>query len=159
MTQRKLAGLAGALAALFVLGTALPAAAASRTVGRDTADNGFSFSYDSEAGEITQATSSLRFAAQDRVNYLTSVDTAATPSEGQRLVAKISLKLFTQRVTVYDGTFKVVIKAADGTRTVLSKVAKVTLRPEAGARNARLSFRTDLPSGDYDVTSRYISAP
>ena len=159
MTQRKLAGLAGALAALFVLGTALPAAAAPRTVGRDSADNGFSFSYDAEAGEITQGTSSLRFVAQDRVNYLTSFDLAAAPAEGQRLVAKISLKLFTQRVTVYDGTFKVVIEAADGTRTVLSKVAKVTLRPEPGARTARLSFRIDLPSGDYDVTSSFVSAP
>ncbi len=106
---RTIAGIAAPVAAVLCLGLVSPASAAPPQVSRDQADNGYSFSYNAPAADLTQQASSvLGRRGQGPSHHL------GEGTEG--LVGVISLtSSAADRRAVYDGTF----------------VFKVSPRPEA----------------------------
>ena len=140
---------------VFVL--LLPVALAAPTVmQRDRADNSMSFTYDADDNDVTQATSSLRIRRGDPVQFTTTVDDLETdpPIRGW-----ISLRLIEKRTVVYDGTFTFHVRDTAGSVVFrASRHASFTLRSQPGKRTKDLSFRFDLPSGDYSVTSTFVAS-
>lgn len=133
------------------------ASAASIRLLRDRADNGFYFSYDGQAGQVTQAGSSLLITrgSSDPVRFITSVQADPAAPQGRRVTGIIRLALNGDRRVVYDGTFR--FKVVGDGFTVVRKVTKrVVLSPDH--RRARVGFSFDLPSGDYSVEGRYAAA-
>lgn len=140
---------------LFVL--LLPVALAAPTVmQRDRADNSMSFSYDADDNDITEATSSIRTRRGDPVSVTTTVQDVETdpPLRGQ-----ITLRLNHDHSVTYDGTFTFQIKDITGVVAYeASRYASFTLRPREGKRSKKMSFRFDLPSGDYSVFATFVAS-
>jgi hypothetical protein len=127
-------------------------------VGRDHADNGYSFSYDAPSGKITQAASSVVFhrGETDQVTFLTNVRAQRHAPSGRRLLGTIGLNLEGKRSVVYNGVFKLRFKKAGKTVLVKKRRARIVLRPRFGMQRATLRFKGDLPTGDYEVVGRFI---
>lgn len=140
---------------LFLL--LLPVALAAPTVmQRDRADNSMSFTYDAEDKDVTQATSSIRTRRGDPVQFTTMIDDLETdpPIRGQ-----ITLRLIQSKAVVYDGTFELQVRDVAGDIVFqASRDAAFTLRSRSGKRTKNISFRFDLPTGDYSVTATFVAA-
>jgi hypothetical protein len=127
--------------------------ASPRAVKRDRTDNGFSFSYDGNEGEIDTATSSMRIERGDPVNFVIYIrDNPSSDTVGSRLRARLTLSLNKDRARRYLGRFSFEIKDATGTVVYTDgSDHDVRLRPRKGQRQAAITFVFDLPSGDYSA--------
>ncbi len=136
-----------------------PAAAGPLDVSSDRTDNGFSFTYDSTTGEITQAASSLRYDSRDPVSFIINIrENPKSDDVGERLRARLSLGLNRgmKRAVRYDGTFW--FEITDRTDTVAftdSEDRRIVLRPRPGWRRSVIRFNFDLPSGTYDAKALF----
>lgn len=151
--------LVGILVACFLLAIPQVAWAAPIRVGRDRADNGYSFTYEAD-GRISSAASSILISSgsNDRVRFITSVRSHPDRPVGRRLVGRIGLTLRGRRSVLYDGTFILRLSTSSGPALKQIKAKKIILRPCEGQRHAVVRFPFDLPPGDYYMTGRFRAA-
>ena len=146
------------IGALAVTALAFPATAigAPREVGVDRSDNRIEFSYDGGSGSIDSQSTSTQSGINPDVSFQVSVIEAEGTGPG--LLAKITLRLDTDRAQTYDGWFALHIDSEDGqTAFHRSRPRYVRLRPRPGCRRATIRYTFDLPSGDYKAVGTFQS--
>lgn len=150
---------AGAAILLVMLVTSFggsPAVATAREVKADRADNTYYFSYDAAAGTIGSAGSSLQERRGDPVSHRIYVDTVPEAAAGERLRATINFRLNAKEKRRFSGG--VTLEIRDAAAQVVYEATKEVdfmLRPRSGFRSQRVTFRFDLPSGDYAASSTF----
>ena len=138
------------LALLPATGVAQPVqVAAERT------DNEFSFTYDEANGEIGTATSSRETRAGDDVSF--EVFIVEADGAGPGLLGKLKLRLDGDQHTVYDGWFSLKVGSGGSVYYQRLRPAEIHLRPRPGQRTATITFRFDLPTGNYRATGTFES--
>lgn len=138
---------------LFIL--LLPVAFAAEVKNDDVPDNVFTFVYDAEADEIVGATSSKMVVADDDVDISVVVVESESTSP---LAGRVRFLLVTKKPVRYDGT--VVFKVIDGAGTTAYETTKpvsFTLRKERSKRARSVTFRFDVPTGEYQVDITFSS--
>lgn len=133
--------------------TAQGAMAASRSVGRDATDNRLDFEYDASTGTVTER-SSYRRASRDAVRF--EVGVVEADGYGSGLNGKLRLRLEGDRAVTYDGWFEITITDESGEVAYReARPATIQLKPRPGHRKAAISYRLDLPSGDYEASGSF----
>jgi hypothetical protein len=131
-------------------------AVAGKNVRHDDADNTYSYSYDAKDGQITKAQSSTIMGPDPhQVDFYTRIKANPGASVGKRLRGSITLSLYGDRMKVYHGAFRLVVKPETGPASVLSKKRHIVLKPAHGRRKATIRFNFDSPSGDYTMKGRF----
>ncbi|HET7482116.1 MAG TPA: hypothetical protein VFK89_04575 [Actinomycetota bacterium] len=140
------------LSALLMMSS--PALATPKEVGIDRSDNEVTFGYDAPSGAIGSQTTSTRAGINQDVTFTVTVDEAEGTGPG--LIARVILRLDTDRGQIYDGWFSLHVADADGeTAFHRARPRFVRLRPEPGCRRVALRYVFDLPTGDYEMTGTF----
>ena len=151
----KLLGVASAATALLL--SLVPAAFAHPAASEGRTDNDVSFTYESDSGTMPSETSSRRKSDQDGVDFKVKVD--ESDDSGSGLIGKLRLRLDGEEHATYDGWFSFKVTGEDGEVAFKRmRPATIQLRPQPGHRKASLTFRFDLPSGNYYATGYYEAA-
>ena len=141
---------ASLLALLPTTGIAQPVeVAAERT------DNEFSFTYDEANGEIGTATSSRETGGGDDVSF--EVLVVEADGAGPGLLGKLKLRLNGDQHTIYDGWFSLKVSSGGSVYFQRLRPAEIHLRPRPGQRTAMITFRFDLPTGNYRAVGTFES--
>lgn len=131
----------------------LPVAFAASVKRDDHADNAFTFTYNSDKGEIVTAASSTRHSLGDDVSFFVFVAEAKGASP---LVAKTRLALSDDHAVRYNGTMTLTVEDETGRPAFKDdRSVSFTLRPKPGKKVRTFSFPFDVPSGDYGVTVKF----
>ena len=116
-------------------------------VTEERTDNDVSFTYDESSGEIGTQTSRREFSRDDQVSFEVAIVEADDAGPG--LIGRLKLRLDGDQHTIYDGWFALKVSSDGSVYYQRFRPAEIHLRPRPGQRTAAITFRFDLPSGDY----------